>query len=84
MGGRKCDSGLPDGAGSGFPGSVKGVTGRKGREGGSIVSRSGVAIDGVSGSFSGEGWTGSQMGVVRVFPGWVPESGLGVFTPLRV
>ena len=54
MGERKCDSGLRDGAGSGFPGSVKGVTGRKGREGGrGIVSRSGVAIDGVSGSFSG-------------------------------
>ena len=64
---------------------MKGVTGREGREGGrGIVSRSGVAIDGVSGSFSGEGWRESQMGVVRVFPGWVPESGLGVFIPLRV
>ena len=63
-------------AGSGREGGTEGRVG--------YCFLSGVAlIDGVAGFFGG-GVDGVSNGGFRVFPGWVPESGLGVVIPLGV
>ena len=61
-----------------FPG-FKGVTGKGGREGYCFPVRR--SRRSVRCHFRGAGCRESQTGVVRVFPGWVPESGIGCVYP---
>ena len=74
--------GMGPGPGSGVCEGSDGEGGTGGREGYCFPVRRNRRS--VRGHFRGAGCRESQTGVVRVFPGWVSESGLGVFTPLRV